>query len=218
VACDGLILTSIVPTLILEAVGPVLALESPAPELSLSSDSCILSFPVDIRLTFEVSSPSLELASAPVNLCMTSPVPVGVGEANEAVNCGTGAGVYRDKQGVTLRFRTLQSLTLALTVAENDPECSIDLDIDVTQVLRWNMTPAGLKDGLNLIYSLAEAVLPSTFRLYRNGIRQLEDVAGSCDFTLSESGGVGTGYDRITITAPALLDWELLTADYAVSA
>ena len=86
-ACDGLILTSIVPTLILEAVGPVLALESPAPELSLSSDSCILSFPVDIRLTFEVSSPSLELASAPVNLCMTSPVPVGVGEANEAVNC-----------------------------------------------------------------------------------------------------------------------------------
>lgn len=217
-ACDGLTLSSTVPTLRLEAAGPELSLTSSAPELSLSSESCVLSFPVEASLTFAVVSPTLELASQTIELCMTTPVPVGVGEANDAENCGTGAGVFREKVGTTLRFRSLQSLSDALTVAENDPDCSVDFDLDPTQVLRWNVAPSGDKDGVNLNYLLPESVDVGTFRLYRNGVRQWRDDGGSADFRLTESGGAGTGYDTIVVTTEALLAWELLTADYLVSA
>ena len=165
-----------------------------------------------------MTSPTLELASETIALCMTTPVPIGVGEANEAENCGTGAGVFREKVGTTLRFRSLQSLTDALTVAENDSECTVDFDLDPTQVLRWNIAPAGDKDGVNLSYALPESVDVGTFRLYRNGVRQLRDDGGAADFRLTESGGAGTGYDTILMTTEALLAWELLTADYLVSA
>lgn len=217
-SCDGLTLASTVPTLLLESVGPELTLASSAPELSLSSDSCVLAFAVATTLTFAVDSQLLELTSAGIDLCMTTPVPVGTGEANDGATCGTGAAVYRDKQGTTLRFRSLQSLSDALTVAENDPECSVDFDLDPTQILRWNVLPSGAKDGANLNYALPESVDRDTFRLYRNGVRIREDSASGCDFRLWESGGAGAGYDRIEITAPAMLDWELLTADYLVSA
>lgn len=217
-SCDGLTLTSSVPTLSLANVGPELTLSSPAPELSLRSDSCVLSFVVESRLSFAVEPISLELASSGINLSLASPIPVSSGEANDGASCGTGARVYRDKVGTTLRFRTLQSLSDALTVAENDPDCSIDFDLDPTQVLRWNVSPTGDKDGLNVDYALPESVDRPTFRLYRNGVRQSEDPGGASDFRLWESGGAGAGYDRIEITAPAMLDWELLTADYLVSA
>lgn len=217
-ACDGLTLSSTVPTLRLESVGPELTLISLAPELSLSSESCVLAFNVETTLTFAVVPQTLELVSETVQLCMTSPVPVGVGEANDGQNCGTGAGVYRDKVSTTLRFRSLQSLSDALTIAENDPECTVDLDLDPTQVLRWNVEPVGDKDGVNLAYVLPDAVDRETFRLYRNGIRQRAEDGDGSDFRLAESGGVGSGYDQIVITREALLDWELLTADYLVSA
>lgn len=217
-ACDGLTLSSTVPTLRLEAVAPELTLASATPELSLSSESCVLSFAVATTVTFAVATQTLELASQSINLCMTTPVPVGVGEANDGQNCGTGVGVFRDKQGTTLRFRTLQSLSDALTVAENDPECSVDFDLDPTQILRWNIAPTGDKDGVNLSYALPDLVDKDTFRLYRNGVRQMQDDAGSCDFRLTESGGAGTGFDTVEITTPALASWELLTADYLVGA
>lgn len=217
-SCDGLTLSSTVPTLRLQNTGPELVLSSTVPELTLTSESCVLSMPVNVSLTFAVSPTQLEMSSSPIQLCMTTPVPVGVGEANDGANCGTGAGVYRDKQGTTLRFRTLASLAAALTVAENDPECSVDFDLDLQQNLRWNVFPTGDKDGANLSYALPESVVPETFRLYRNGIRQREDDAGSCDFRLIEGGGAGAGYDTVVFTTPALLSWELLTADYLVSA
>lgn len=217
-ACDGLTLSSTVPALTLTATGPELTLASSAPELSLSSQSCVLEFSVETRLSFEVASQSLELVSSGIELCMTTPIPVGVGEANEAENCGTGAGVYREKVGTTLRFRSLQSLSDALTLAENDPECTVDFDLDPTQVLRWNISPTGDKNGVNLTYTLPETADKVTFRLYRNGVRQLQDDGGACDFTLVEGGGAGAGYDTIVFTTPALLSWELLTADYLVGA
>ena len=217
-ACDGLTLSSTVPTLVLESVGPELSLMSSAPELSLASESCVLSFPVETQLAFAVTSQPLELVSQTIELCMTTPVPVGVGEANDAENCGTGAGIFREKVGTTLRFRSLQSLSGALTVAENDPECTVDFDLDPTQVMRWNIAPTGDKDGVNLTYTLPDNADKDTFRLYRNGVRQLQDDGGGCDFTLTESGGAGAGYDTIVMTTEALLGWELLTADYLVSA
>jgi len=217
-SCDGLTLASTVPTLVLENTGPELSLSSPAPELSLSSESCVLSFAIATTLSFTVEGQQLVLASASIDLQMTTPVPIGTGEANDGVNCGSGARVYRDKQGTTLRFRTLQSLSDALSVAENDPECSVDLDLDPTAVLRWNVAPTGALDGVNLTFTLPEAADKTTLRLYRNGVRQLQDDAGAADFKLEESGGSGAGYDTIVVTTPALLGWELLTADYLVSA
>jgi len=215
--CDGLSLTSTVPTLRLESSAPELTLTATAPELSLASATCVVSFAVAAALSFAVTAPALDLVSSPIDVCLTTPVPVGTGEANDGANCGTGAGVYRDKQGATLRFRSLQSLSDGLTFAENDAECTVDADLDLTQVERWNVEPSGDKDGANLTYTLPEAVLAATLRLYRNGVRLREDTGGGSDFALSESGGAGTGYDRITITAPALVGWELLTADYVLT-
>lgn len=81
----------------------------------------------------------------------------------------------------------------------------------------YNIEPTGAKNGINLTYTLPSDAEKDTFRLYRNGIRQLQDDGGAADFTLSESGGSGTGYDTVVITTTALLSWEQLTADYQVA-
>ncbi|MBT8102934.1 MAG: hypothetical protein KJO95_08180 [Gammaproteobacteria bacterium] len=215
--CDGLTLTSTVPVLTLQSTVPTLSLASDEPELSLASESCVLEFSVSTPLTFTVQTQSLQLASTGIDLCLTSPIPIGVGEANEAENCGAGAGVFREKVGTTLRFRSLQSLSDGLTIAENDGECTVDFDLDPTQLEKWNVTPSGDLNGVNVTYTLPDDVAATSLRLYRNGVRQKEDAGGACDFELGESGGAGTGYDTIVINTPALLSWEQLTADYLVA-
>ena len=77
----------------------------------------------------------------------------------------------------------------------------------------------GAKDGVNLVFGTPSSEnfvhnLPFlTLQLYFNGVRQtLLD-----DYTVSESGGVGTGFDTITmLVAPKPGDH--LTADYVITA
>jgi hypothetical protein len=71
----------------------------------------------------------------------------------------------------------------------------------------------GVKNGVNLIFTSPDKFVNvaggETIRVLYNGQRLLE----IDDYTLSESGGVGTGYDTVTtLVAPRSSD--KLTADY----
>lgn len=78
----------------------------------------------------------------------------------------------------------------------------------------------GTKDGSNLVFTT-----PSNFiyvastgwdiSVYLNGQKLRE--GASRDYTVSESGGIGTGYNTITLVAPAPLVWEELWAKYYVA-
>jgi len=84
---------------------------------------------------------------------------------------------------------------------------------------RWNQDLQGTKDGVNATF-----VLPGgdqftqsgelVIRVYRNGQRLR--LGSLNDYTVSESGGPGTGYDTILFLGPAPLPYEELTADYLV--
>lgn len=215
--CDGLELSASTLALELEAAPPALSLSAAGPSLSLAADGCELTLTIDSTLAFSVTTQSLELVAQTTELCISTPIPVSTGEANTASNCGAaGVGLFHQKVGVDLEFRNIRSTSAALDVALNPTDCTVDLTVNPGAFDRYNIEPTGAKNGLNLSYLLPEAVVPDTMRLYRNGVRQKQGNGEACDFTLTESGGVGTGYDRIQMTSPPLLDWEQLLADYVV--
>ena len=83
---------------------------------------------------------------------------------------------------------------------------------------RWRTSQklVGAKDGLNMTYLLPSGDLfvhnlpQLTLELYFNGQRlNLLD-----DYTISESGGVGTGYDTVTFLYIAPLSFDDVSADY----
>ena len=83
--------------------------------------------------------------------------------------------------------------------------------------LRLDITPAGVIDGVNLVFTTPEKftqVAPLTILVYRNGQRQ----ALGGDYSVSESGGIGTGYDTITFVAGAKLKpGAVLRVDYVAA-
>jgi hypothetical protein len=219
VTCDGLELTATGLQLELTSNAPELAIGAGVPSLTLEAGDCGLTLTIDSTLAFDITTHTLELATQTLEVCFATPIPMSTGEANTASNCGDpeGVGIFNQKQGVNLEFRNLRSITDAIFLAVNPVDCTIDIDFDESANVRYNVEPVGDKDGLNIDYALPDTVVPSLFRLYRNGVRQMEDTLGTCDFRLSESGGVGTGYDTVEITTPALLSWEQLTADYVIA-
>lgn len=78
----------------------------------------------------------------------------------------------------------------------------------------WNEEISGLKNGVNLVFTTAYAFEVNSLRVYLNGQR-LRAGAGN-DFSVSESGGLGTGYDTLTFASPELapLPGESVLADY----
>lgn len=85
--------------------------------------------------------------------------------------------------------------------------------------MRWNKDLVGTKNGANQDFAVpgGEKFLQSgenVIRVYRNGVRLR--LGADNDYTVSECGGAGTGYDIITFTGPAPLAYEELTADYMV--
>jgi hypothetical protein len=80
---------------------------------------------------------------------------------------------------------------------------------------RWNKELAGAKDGINTTFTvIGEYFVQSgdiIIRVYLNGQRLQEGIGN--DYTVSESGGPGTGYDTVTLVV-APLSWERITADY----
>ena len=79
---------------------------------------------------------------------------------------------------------------------------------------RWDVELLGVKNGVNMVFTTPEdfeQVLNIRIRTYLNGQRLLE--GGGNDYTVSESGGVGTGFDTVT-TAVAPQSDDNLTADF----
>lgn len=82
---------------------------------------------------------------------------------------------------------------------------------------RENIALLGTLDGVNTVFTIPggeKAVhLPPglQIKLYRNGVRQKLGVA--CDYTVSESGGLGTGFDTVTVD-PAPKSYEILLVDF----
>jgi hypothetical protein len=73
---------------------------------------------------------------------------------------------------------------------------------------------SGTKDHTNLVFTTPTKFFPNTIAVYYNGQRLCRGTGS--DYDISESGGVGTGYDTITLLAPALAPYpnEVLFADY----
>ena len=62
---------------------------------------------------------------------------------------------------------------------------------------KFQVEPTGAKNGTNVIFTTPEFFLEETLRLYFNGMRMMR--GASCDFVVSESGGLGTGFDTVTV-------------------
>lgn len=63
-------------------------------------------------------------------------------------------------------------------------------------VRRYGLAPTGLINGANTVFTTPTQFDPSTLSLYYNGERMWEGIGN--DYVVSESGGIGTGYDTIT--------------------
>jgi hypothetical protein len=82
---------------------------------------------------------------------------------------------------------------------------------------RWDKPLSGLVDGVNCVFCTPEKFRhggEAKLLLYRNGVRQAE--GSESDYTVSESGGPGTGWDTVTILGGAPVPGERLTADYLI--
>ncbi len=60
-----------------------------------------------------------------------------------------------------------------------------------------NEVPSGVKNYSNQVFTTANFFEPASLKVYVNGVRK-SNVGGACDYAVSESGGLGTGYDTIT--------------------
>ena len=80
---------------------------------------------------------------------------------------------------------------------------------------KYDVELVGVKDGVNVTFTTPDLFDPDTLLVYVNGVRQ--QVGAGCDFEVSESGGIGTGYDTITLDsrlAPKVE--ESVFADYTL--
>ncbi len=80
---------------------------------------------------------------------------------------------------------------------------------------RWNKELIGTKDGVNITFTTPDVFVQSgeiVIRVYRNGQKLRE--GSSNDYTVSESGGPGTGFNTVVFQGPAPLPFEVLSADY----
>lgn len=76
----------------------------------------------------------------------------------------------------------------------------------------------GPRNGANLVFTLPETFDAGSLKVYRNGVREMRDQLGACDYVVSESGGAGTGFDTITFLDRPPIANENLFADYVPAA
>jgi len=66
----------------------------------------------------------------------------------------------------------------------------------------WHETPSGVLNGINTDFTTASDFDPTTLSVSYNG--QLQKQGSGEDFTVHESGGIGTGHDTIRFVRPKL--------------
>lgn len=82
---------------------------------------------------------------------------------------------------------------------------------------QWQIPPAGAIDGANVVFTTPDFFCqdPPDFQIkvFRNG--QQQTLAG--DYTVSESGGVGTGYDTVSFAVACTPKaGEIILVDYVI--
>jgi hypothetical protein len=87
----------------------------------------------------------------------------------------------------------------------------------ITPGLVIGEVPVGAQDGQNLVFMTAYVFSPQTMSVFVNGMRQQVGADGASDFTISESGGRGTGYNTVLLSF-ALLGRDAILLDYEKAA
>lgn len=82
----------------------------------------------------------------------------GGGEANTASNQGAGVGVFDEKNGVDLEFRSLVAASTKLSISLDDPNDEIDLDVVEANIDHGSI--GGLGDDDHTIYPLLDGTRP----------------------------------------------------------
>jgi len=72
----------------------------------------------------------------------------------------------------------------------------------------------GVKDGVNRVFTTPYHFDPIAISAYHNGRKMF--LSGG-EFTISESGGPGTGYDTITFLTFAPIPKSVLSASYVIA-
>lgn len=73
----------------------------------------------------------------------------------------------------------------------------------------------GTKDGVNQTFTTPDIFVEGTLRVFYNGVRLHKGVTH--DYTTSESGGIGTGFDTMVFTVSAPLSDDHVTSDYVIA-
>jgi len=103
-------------------------------------------------------------------------------------------------------------------------EDGLEVDTGVVEIpflFKQHVPLEGAKDGVNRIFTVPDKFINGPFGnndfriLVRHNGRVL--IAG-CDFTITESGGPGTGYDTLTFTTFTPNSSSELIADYVIAA
>lgn len=141
-----------------------------------------------------------------------------VGEANTASNLGAGVGVYRQKSGVDLQFRSLVAAnsSIVLSPTANDINFALVNDNQTPGSTRYYGTDAG---GIKGFFPLPTGVGETNTASNVGTGAQIFKTKVGVDFhfrTLIGSGGnlISTAADELTITAPSIQAAGIGTALY----
>ncbi len=73
---------------------------------------------------------------------------------------------------------------------------------------------SGVQNSINRVFTTPDFFLATHFEVFHNGRRLTELVGTAGDYTLSESGGVGTGFDTVTFISFKPKPNSVLRANY----
>lgn len=93
------------------------------------------------------------------------------------------------------------------------PICRIGAVLD-TGRFKYGVPLIGDVDGLNMTFLSPDVFVSTSLRVHYNGQKLHEGITE--DYVISESGGVGTGYDTVTLNV-APVSGDRVTANYIVS-
>lgn len=84
---------------------------------------------------------------------------------------------------------------------------------------KWQQVLSGVQDSANRVFTTPDIFLPDTIEVYHNG-RKLSRVGSiqQAEYSLSESSGLGTGYDTITFNTFVPVTSSIIRVNYVTEA
>lgn len=116
----------------------------------------------NLELKTIVAGSNVTVTPGSDTITIAASLPAGTGEANTASNVGTGSGVFKDKSGVDLRFKTLKAGT-NVTLTPTADEITISSagggggSWPIINVMDYGADPTGLTSSLTAFNNAATA-------------------------------------------------------------